>query len=60
MSTIHLGTMLYTCTLNTDQIETMVRWSTLKVVFNTSTAGPRYICGCCLMLERRYGFRAGT
>jgi len=24
----------------------------------TSTAGPRYIRGCCLMLERRYGFRA--
>jgi len=24
------------------------------------TAGPRYIRGCCLMLERRYGFRAGA
>ena len=28
--------------------------------FYTSTAGPRYIRGCCLMLERRYGFRAGA
>jgi len=25
---------------------------------NTSTAGPRYIRGYCLTLERRYGFRA--
>jgi len=24
------------------------------------TAGPRYIRGCCLMLERRCGFRAGA
>ena len=24
------------------------------------TAGPRYIRGCCLMLKRRYGFRAGA
>jgi len=29
-------------------------------MFNTSTAGPRYIRGCCLMLERRYGFCAGA
>ena len=27
---------------------------------NTSTAGPRYIRDCCLMLARRYGFRGGT
>jgi len=28
--------------------------------FNTSATGPRYIRGCCLMLERQYGFRAGA
>jgi len=27
---------------------------------NSLTAGPRYIRGCCLTLERRYGFRAGA
>jgi len=27
-------------------------------IINTLTAGPRYICRCCLTLERRYGFRA--
>jgi len=32
----------------------------LLVVFIYLTVGPRYIRGCCLMLERRYGFRAGA
>jgi len=31
-----------------------------KNILNYLTAGPRYIRGCCLMLERRYGFRAGA
>jgi len=31
-----------------------------KYYINSLTAGPRYIHGCCLMLERRYGFRAGA
>jgi len=30
------------------------------IFFNTSTASPRHIRGCCLILERRYGFRAGA
>jgi len=32
--------------------------SLLKI--NSLIASPRYIRGCCLMLERRYGFRAGA
>jgi len=28
--------------------------------FNSLIAGPRYIRGCCLMLERQYGFCAGA
>jgi len=35
------------------------RWLQHSVTV-TSTAGPRYIRGCCLMLERQYGFRAGA
>jgi len=33
-------------------------WKVLD--FNSSIASPRYIRGCCLMLERQYGFRAGA
>jgi len=29
-------------------------------MINYLTAGPRYIRGCCLMLEHQYGFRAGA
>jgi len=32
----------------------------MKNILSYLTAGPRYIRGCCLMLERRYGFRAGA
>jgi len=32
----------------------------IGIVLNYLTTGPRYIRGCSLMLERRYGFRAGT
>jgi len=32
----------------------------IAMVFNYLTAGPRYTRGCCLMLERPYGFRAGA
>jgi len=39
---------------------TGIMWPRDDFERNTSTAGPRYIRGCCLMLERRYGFRAGA
>jgi len=32
----------------------------INCLINSLTASPRYIRGCCLMLERRYGFRAGA
>jgi len=32
----------------------------INLISSYLTAGPRYIRGSCLMLERRYGFRAGV
>jgi len=47
--------LLFDCAFDMDHVSEIKYY-----YFNSLIAGPRYIRGCCLMLERRYDIRAGA